>query len=115
MTLPLKVPEKKILAIVKPNLAPLVRALGIVDIIEVFDEAEVLDVFKKATKLEDVGIILIQKSLVECIPASILEDIHSKLYPVLVALPDSVEELKKSPAEIYKDLARKFIGFEIHL
>lgn len=115
MALPLKTLGKKVLAIVKPDFAPLVRILGIADVIEVFDEAEVLDVFKKAVKLEDVGIILIQRSLVGNIPASILEDVQSKLYPALIALPDSVEELKKSPTEIYKDLARKFIGVEIHL
>lgn len=115
MSSQLKVLGKKILAIVKPDLAPLMRALGIADIIEVSDETGVLDVFKRVVMLEDVGIVIIQRRLLEGIPASTLEDAHFKLYPAIVILPDNVEELKKSPVEIYKDLVRKFIGFEVYL
>ncbi|MEM4933772.1 MAG: V-type ATP synthase subunit F [Desulfurococcaceae archaeon] len=106
---------KRIVAIVKPDLAPLIRILGIEDVVEVYNEAEVLEVFKRIIMSENVGIILIQKRLVEGAPSDVLEDVHSRLYPVLITLPDSVEDLKKNPIEVYRDLVRRFIGFEVHL
>lgn len=113
MALQLKL-AKKIVAIVKPELSPLMKMLGAQEVLEA-DETNVIELFKNVVGLDDVGIVLTQKSLIEKIPSTILEDMQSKLYPIIVTLPDSVEEVKKSPIEVYRDIIRKFIGFELYL
>lgn len=105
---------KKIVAIVKPELTPLMKMLGAQEVLEA-DETNVTELFRNVMGLDDVGIVLTQKSLIERVPSTILEDIQTKLYPVVVTLPDSVEEVKRNPIDVYRDVIRKFIGFELYI
>lgn len=41
--------------------------------------------------------------------------VYSSLYPIIVELPDNPRDLEISVQEYYKDLIRKFIGYEIYL
>lgn len=107
--------KRRIVAVVEPGLAPLIKSLGVDEVIEVSGDAEASDAFRKAVMVEDVGIIITQKHVVERVPGSLLEEINSRVYPVVVVIPDNVDELKRNPVEIYRDLVRKFIGFEIYL
>jgi len=107
--------RKRVVAIVEPDLAPLMRLLGVNEVFEVFSETNILNVFNEVAVVDDIGVIITQKRLIEKIPSGVLEEINSKLYPIIVAIPDNVDDLKMSPVENYRDLIRKFIGFEIHL
>lgn len=115
MALQLKSIKKRIIAVVRPDLSPLMKILGVEEVFEVDDKINVDELFKKVSELDDVGIVLTQKSIIEKISGSVLEDIQSRLYPVIVMLPDSIEEIKKNPMDVYRGLIRKFIGFEIYM
>lgn len=105
---------KKIVAIVRPELAPLMKILGVEEVFEA-DETTVTELIKGVVQLDDVGIVLTQKSLIEKIPSSIMEDLQSRLYPITVVLPDSIDDGKKSSMDIYRDIIMRFIGFELHI
>lgn len=115
MALQFKPARKRIIAIVKPDLNPLMKMLGVEEVFEADDKVDVDELFRKVSELDDIGIILTQKSIIERVSESILENIQTKLYPVIIMLPDSIEEIRKNPMDIYRSLIRKFIGFEIYM
>lgn len=104
---------KKVVAVVKPELAPLMRILGVEEVLEV-DEVSAESI-KRIAESDDIGVVLTQKSLIEKIPSGILEDVQSRLYPIIVVLPDSVEDMRRSSMDVYRDIIRKFIGFELYI
>ncbi|MEM4789316.1 MAG: V-type ATP synthase subunit F [Ignisphaera sp.] len=115
MALQPKLIKKRVVAIVKPDLSPLMKIIGVDEILEVIDKVNVDELFKNVSEPDDVGIILTQKSIIEKVSESVLEDIQSRLFPVIVMLPDSIDEIKKNPMDVYRSLIRKFIGFEIYM
>ncbi|MEM1644972.1 MAG: V-type ATP synthase subunit F [Ignisphaera sp.] len=115
MALQPKLIKKRVVAIVKPDLSPLMKIIGVDEILEVIDKVNVDELFKNVSGPDDVGIILTQKSIIEKVSESVLEDIQSRLSPVIVMLPDSIDEIKKNPMDVYRSLIRKFIGFEIYM
>ncbi|MEM1525836.1 MAG: V-type ATP synthase subunit F [Ignisphaera sp.] len=115
MALHLKSIKKSIIAIVKPDLSPLMKILGVEEVLEVDDKVNVNELFKNVSRLDDVGIILTQKSVIDKVSESVLEDIQSRLFPVIITVPDSIDEIKKNPMDVYRSWIRKFIGFEIYM
>lgn len=103
----------KIAAVVKRELVPLVKILGISNVVGVDDDVNASIAVGELLKSGDVAIIAIQKSLMRAI--KLPTEVHSKIYPVLIEVPDEPRDLMVEPQEYYRDLIRKFIGYEIHL
>lgn len=106
--------KARIAAVVKKELTPLIKILGINNIFVVEDRNEVLEALNRLIKDRDVGVIVVQKSLVRDIEmASYTQDIG--LYPSIVVIPDTPEELAETPRTFYRDIIRRFIGYEVYL
>jgi vacuolar-type H+-ATPase subunit F/Vma7 len=103
----------KVVAVVSKELAPLMKVLSIADVYvaEAFQEAErlVADLFKRG----DVGVILVERSLLEKI--KLPEDVEKVLWPIVVEFPDRPSDLNLRPELYYRGLIRRFIGYEIHI
>jgi len=105
-----KIPVKKIVAITDKSLAPLMRILGIDLVYEVESPEDVADVVKRIRGDESIGIVIVQQKFIKYVAVE-----EAARYPIFVALPDSLEQLKVHPLKLYEDAIRKYIGYEIHL
>ncbi|MEM1623548.1 MAG: V-type ATP synthase subunit F [Sulfolobales archaeon] len=103
----------KLVAVVKKELVPLVKTLGTTNVVGVDDSTSASTAVEELLQSDDVAVIVVQKSLLRTmkLPA----EVHTKLYPILVEIPDEPGDLTADPREYYRDLIRKFIGYEIHL
>lgn len=108
-----RVKKLKLAAVVKKELIPLVKILGIANVIGVDDSVNASLAIAELLKSEDVDIIVVQKSLARTI--RLPTEVYTRLYPILVEIPDDPHDLLVGPGEYYRDLIRKFIGYEIHL
>jgi len=105
--------KNKVVAIVKKELAPLMKIFGIDVIFVVEGHSDVLNVLEKVIKDKNIGIVVIQKSLAKDV--NLLEFQNIGLYPSIISIPDTPEDLSESPRTFYRDLIRKFIGYEVYL
>lgn len=103
----------RIVAVVKKELAPLVKILGIANVVGVDDDVNASIAVGELLRSGDVAIIAIQKSLMRAL--KLPAEAYGKLYPILIEIPDEPRDLMVEPREYYRDLIRKFIGYEIHL
>jgi vacuolar-type H+-ATPase subunit F/Vma7 len=148
--------KSKVIAIVKKELVPLMKIIGI-DTVFVAENHDVLNVLEKVVRDRDVGVVVIQRSLakdinllefqsiglypsiindvlnvlekvvrdrdvgVVVIQRSLAKDINLLefqsigLYPSIITIPDASEDLSESPRSFYRDLIRRFIGYEVYL
>jgi vacuolar-type H+-ATPase subunit F/Vma7 len=104
--------KSKVIAIVKKELAPLMKIIGI-DTVFVAENHDVLNVLEKVVRDRDVGVVVIQRSLAKDI--NLLEFQSIGLYPSIITIPDASEDLSESPRSFYRDLIRRFIGYEVYL
>lgn len=102
---------KKIVGIVEPRLTSFLRVLGIDEIYEVKSLEDFENHISAIYRRNDVAIIITQRSLIKQFSKAIE---LSKAYPILLALPDK-EDLTEKAIDIYKDIIRKFIGYEIFI
>lgn len=102
---------RKIIAIVKPELVAFVKLLGISEVYEAMDSNKALEILENNLKRNDVGIIVVQKSLVN----RISEDVQGRVYPIILFLPDTPLDISKSSIEEYRKLVKRIIGYEIHV
>lgn len=107
-------PKSKIAAIAKRELTPLVRILGIDEVFVVEKQDEVLTILKKLIENKGLGIIIVQRSLIRGIDLTPYIQ-STQIYPSIIALPDTPEDLSEPPKTFYRDIIRKFIGYEVHL
>uniref|UniRef100_A0A7C5UT59 V-type ATP synthase subunit F n=1 Tax=Ignisphaera aggregans TaxID=334771 RepID=A0A7C5UT59_9CREN len=105
--------KSKVIAIVKKELAPLMKIIGIDTIFVAENRNDALNVLEKAVKDRDIGVVVIQRSLAKDI--SLLEFQSIGLYPSIITIPDSSEDLSEPPKAFYRDLIRRFIGYEVYL
>lgn len=103
----------KVAAVVKRELAPLVKILGIADVVGVDDDVSASMALGELLRSGDVAVIAVQKSLMRAL--KLPAEVHNKVYPILVEMPDEPRDLAVDPQDYYRDLIRKFIGYEIHL
>ncbi len=98
---------------VRRELAPLFRILGLVDVVEADDGVSASMAVQELLSSGEVAVILVQKSLLRAsrLPA----EVYSSTYPVVVEIPDEPGDLEVEPRDYYRDLVRKFVGYEIHL
>lgn len=106
--------RSKVAAIVKRELDPLMKILGIDSVFVIENQNEVLDVLVKLIENRDLGVIIIQKSLVKGVDLTVyLQDIQ--IYPSIITIPDTPDDLFESPKTFYRDIIRRFIGYEVYL
>ncbi|MDK6027993.1 V-type ATP synthase subunit F [Ignisphaera sp. 4213-co] len=105
---------KGICAIVKKEFEPLMRMLGIKEVYTVNNWGEAKNFLDKLATRNDLAIVAVQKSLV---PAEIsFIDLNlQRLYPIVVLIPDDKKDLFESLKVFYRELIRRYIGYEIHL
>jgi len=103
----------KVVAIVSRELAPLMKVLSIAEVYSVEEAQELAKLIGDLSKRGDVGVILAQRSLVERV--KLPEELREALWPIVVELPDRLADLSLSPELFYKELVRRFIGYEIHI
>lgn len=107
-------PERlRVVAIVSRELAPLMKVLAIADVYGIDEAQELARLIGDLSRRSDVGVILVQRSLMERL--KLPEELKEALWPIVVELPDRPADLKLSPEFFYKELVRKFIGYEIHV
>lgn len=94
-------------------MTPLMKVLSIADVYIAEGAQEASRLVVDLAKRGDVGVILVQKSLLEGV--RLPEDVERTLWPVVVEFPDRPAELSSSPEVYYRELVRKFVGYEIHI
>ncbi len=106
--------KSKIAAIVRRELAPLMKILGIDAIFIIENQSEILNALTKLIEDRDLGVIIVQRSLVKGIDlTTYLQNIH--IYPSIIAIPDTLDDILESPKAFYRDIIRRFIGYEVYL
>ena len=105
---------KGICVIVKKELEPFMRILGVKETFVVSHWEETKKVLEGVSMRRDIAIVLLQKSLV---PEGVsFVDLNlQQLYPIVVLFPDTKEALSESLQGFYRELVRRYIGYEIHL
>ncbi|MCS7112182.1 MAG: hypothetical protein N3D82_04375 [Ignisphaera sp.] len=107
-------PKSKIAAIVRRELAPLIRILGIDDVFVIENQDEVLATLTKLAEDKSLGVIIIQKSLIKGFDlTTYLQNIQ--VYPSIIAFPDTPDDISEPPKSFYRDIIRRFIGYEVYL
>ena len=103
----------RVVAVVRGELVPLIKSLGIANVVAVEDRESAEAALDELLRVGDVAVILVQGSILRGlrVPA----EVHGKVYPVIVEFPDNPDDLRVSARDYYRDLIRKFIGYEIHL
>ncbi|MEM2006273.1 MAG: V-type ATP synthase subunit F [Sulfolobales archaeon] len=107
------VKKLKLAAVVKKELVPLVKILGTTNVVGVDDGVGASMAVTEFLRSGDVAVIAVQKSLFKSmkVPA----EVYARLYPILIEIPDEPRDLTADPQEYYRDLIRKFIGYEVYL
>jgi len=107
-------PKKlKVVAVVSRELAPLMKVLSIAEVYSTEEPQELTRLMEDLARRGDVGVILVHRSLFERV--KLPERIKEALWPIVVELPDRLADLSLSPELFYRELVRKFIGYEIHI
>lgn len=106
--------KKKMCAIVKSDLEPLVKIIGISEVYTVRDWGEAKSILENLVKRDDLSIIVIQRSLLPK-DTSFIDLNIGKLYPIVTVIPDDKESLSEPLQSFYRELIRRYIGYEIHL
>lgn len=104
--------SKKIVAVVEPHLTPFLLTLGIDEVYEVKGGEDFVKNVKEICSRDDVAIIVTQRSLTR--KYGEIQD-QMKVYPIIVSLPDSPEDLGAEAINVYKEFIKRFIGYEIHI
>jgi vacuolar-type H+-ATPase subunit F/Vma7 len=110
----LKELTKGICAIVKKEFEPFMRILGIREVFVVGSWEEARKVLNSVSERKDVAVVFLQKSLVPE-ELSFVDLNFPQLYPIVVLFPDTKEALSQPLQSFYRDLIRRYIGYEIHL
>lgn len=103
----------RLAAVVKKELVPLIKIWGIASVAGVDDSVSAALAVDEFLRMEDVAVIVVQKSILRNM--RLPTEVHGRLYPILIELPDEPRDLEVEPQEYYRDLIRKFIGYEVHL
>lgn len=103
---------KKVVAVVEPHLVSFVLTLGIDEVYEIRDGEDFAKYIRELCSRDDVAILVTQRSLFE--RYGVVQE-RVKVYPVVVSLPDRPEDLRTEAIDVYRELIRKFIGYEIHI
>ncbi|MCS7099723.1 MAG: V-type ATP synthase subunit F [Sulfolobales archaeon] len=103
----------KLVAVVRKELLPLLKTLGVGSVVVADDTQSAALAIEELVKSDDIAVVLVQKSLMRSV--KIPAETHSKLYPILVEIPDEPADVAVEPREYYRELVRKFIGYEIYV
>lgn len=103
---------RKIIGVVEPYLADFLRVLGIDEVYEVKSLDDLKKHIDNIYERNDVAIVVIQRSLAKKL-GNIIE--KPNLYPVILVLPDRPEYLAEKPIEVYRDIIKRFIGYEVFI
>ncbi|MCX8184725.1 MAG: V-type ATP synthase subunit F [Sulfolobales archaeon] len=105
--------ELKLVALVKKEFLPLFKTLGLSNVVSADEASSATLALEELVKSGDVAVVLVQKSLMRTmkIPA----EVYSKLYPILIEIPDEPADIAIESREYYRDIVRKFIGYEIYV
>lgn len=107
-------PKKlKVVAVVSRELVPLMKVLSIAEVYSVEGSQELTRLIEDLARRGDVGVILVQRSLLGRV--KLPEEMREALWPIVVEFPDRLADLSLSPELFYRELVRKFIGYEIHI
>ncbi|ADM27835.1 hypothetical protein Igag_1021 [Ignisphaera aggregans DSM 17230] len=106
----MKVFTRKIAAIVDKRFSPLMRILGIDNVYEVDSPENIVEIVKKIYEDRSIGIVIVQQSFAKYVMRE-----GSDIYPIFIAIPDSLEYLSVQPIEFYRSLVRRYIGYEIYI
>lgn len=106
--------RSKVSAIVKRELGPLMKILGIDSVFIVENQNEVLDTLAKLIGNRELGVIIVQRSLIKDIDLTTYLQ-NTQIYPSIIAIPDTLDDLFESPKAFYRDIIRRFIGYEVYL
>ncbi len=98
---------------VRRELAPLIRILGIADVVEAEDGVNASMAVQELLSSGEVAVVLVQKSLLRA--AKLPAEIYTSVYPIVVEIPDEPHDLEVKPRDYYRDLIRKFVGYEVYL
>jgi vacuolar-type H+-ATPase subunit F/Vma7 len=105
---------KGICAVVKKDFETLMRILGVKEVFVVNDWGEAKRILDEISMRKDVAIVLLQKSIVP--QGTSFVDLNlQQLYPIVVLFPDTKEILSEPLQSFYRELIRRYIGYEIHL
>ncbi len=106
--------KSKVAAIVRKELGPLMKILGIDNVFVIENQNEVLNILAKLIENRDLGVIIIQRSLIKDIDLTTqLQDIQ--IYPSIITIPDTPDDLFEHPKTFYRNIIRRFIGYEVYL
>jgi len=106
---------KGICAVVKRDLEPFMRILGIREVYSVSSWDEAKEVLQKLSNRNDIAIILLQRGLVPQGVSFVDLNMGQSIYPIVVIVPDSKEALSEHVQVFYTELIHRFIGYEIRL
>ncbi|RLG76552.1 MAG: hypothetical protein DRO12_04285 [Thermoprotei archaeon] len=107
-------PKLDMAAICLRDMTPFFKAIGVNSCFIVRNPEEGLRKLEELLKLEKYGVVFVQSSILKK-PSELKIDIAKKLYPLIVVVPGP-EELKVfDPKSFYREVVRKYVGFEIHL
>lgn len=105
---------KGVCAIVKRSFEPLMRMLGVKDVYIADSWDETRRALDELTERKDIAVIIVQESLIPRGTSFMELNIESE-YPIITVIPDTREKLSEHPSIYYRDLIRKYIGYEIHV
>ena len=103
---------RKVVGVVEPHLVSFLKVLGVDEVFVVQSENDFRKYIREIAAREDVAVVITQRSLAKKYSDAVS---ISTLYPAVIAIPDTAEELKEKAIDVYRVLIRKFIGYEISL
>jgi len=105
---------KGMCAVVKRDLEPLMRMLGVKEVytVESWDEAR--RTLSELMNRGDVAVVLVQEGLVPR-EVSFIDLNSQRRYPIITMIPDTREKLSENPSAYYRELIRRYIGYEVHV
>lgn len=105
---------KGICAVVKRDFEPLMRMLGIKDVYIADSWGEARRAISELTEHKDVAVIIVQEGLIPR-EISFIELNLQRRYPIVTVIPDTREKLSEHPGTYYRELIRRYIGYEVYI
>jgi vacuolar-type H+-ATPase subunit F/Vma7 len=101
-------------AIVKKEFEPFMKMIGVREVFVVDKWEDAKKALDEIYVRKDIAIVFLQQSLVPK-DVSFIDLNLPQLYPIVVLFPDTREALSMPLQSFYRELVRRYIGYEIHL